>query len=169
MKHWRKGKTFGWKHSLTPYLSNTRLNDTQYGIRREGDNFKVANSTVTIDKMSNVTIKGTEDLWKFDTQKIKLRCNRKMACKNMRPIWRWLSLGGIITQGQLPQLSRNYIQNGMAKLFPEYKVAIRKEWVTYEHDQEILLWPRPANSVLDFEETSSRRKTQQACKEATRN
>jgi len=93
----------------------------------------------------------------------------KMACKNMRPIWRWLSLGGIITQGQLPQLSRNYIQNGMAKLFPEYKVAIRKEWVTYEHDQEILLWPRPANSVLDFEETSSRRKTQQACKEATRN
>ena len=74
-------KIFGRKHYgeiaspfFSAYLSNTRLLDTQYGIRREGDNFKIGNSTVTSD-MSNITIKrkqfeGTEDLWKLLTRKI---------------------------------------------------------------------------------------------------
>ena len=51
-----KVKLFGRKHCgeiaspfLTPYLSNTQLLDTQYGIRREGNNFKIDNSTITID------------------------------------------------------------------------------------------------------------------------
>jgi len=48
--------------------------DTQYGIRRDGDNFKIGNSNVTVDNMSNITIKGkqfkgTEDLWKLLTRK----------------------------------------------------------------------------------------------------
>ena len=59
---------------LGPYLSNTQLLDTQYGIRREGDNFKIGSSTVTMDNMSNITIKGkqfkgTEGLWKLLTRK----------------------------------------------------------------------------------------------------
>ena len=48
--------------------------DTQYGIRRDGDNFNIGNSNVTVDNMSNITIKGkqfkgTEDLWKLLTRK----------------------------------------------------------------------------------------------------
>ena len=44
--------------------------DTQCGIRRDGDKLKISNSNVTVDNMSNITIrgkqlKGKEDLWKF--------------------------------------------------------------------------------------------------------
>jgi len=46
-------KCFGRKHYgeiyssfLGPYLSNKRMLDTQYGIRRDGDNFKIGNSSV---------------------------------------------------------------------------------------------------------------------------
>jgi hypothetical protein len=60
-------KSFGRKHYgeiaspfLGPYLSNTRMLDTQYGIRRDGDNFKISNSNVTVDNMSNITIKGKQ-------------------------------------------------------------------------------------------------------------
>jgi len=49
-------KLFGRKHYgeianplLGLYLSNTLLIHTQYGIRREGDNFKIGNSTLTIN------------------------------------------------------------------------------------------------------------------------
>ena len=54
-----------------PFLSpDTRLIDTKYGIRKDGDNFRIGNSTVNVDNMSNVTIKikqskGTEDLWEI--------------------------------------------------------------------------------------------------------
>jgi hypothetical protein len=53
----------------SPLLSpDTRLLDTKYGIRKNGNNFKIGNSTVIVDNMSNLTIKGkqfkgTEDLW----------------------------------------------------------------------------------------------------------
>jgi len=48
--------------------------DTQYGIRRDGDIFKIGNSNITVDNMSNITIKGkqfkgTEDLWNLLTRK----------------------------------------------------------------------------------------------------
>ena len=43
---------------------------THYGIRRDGDNFKIGNSNVTIDNMSYITVKrkqfkGMDDLWKI--------------------------------------------------------------------------------------------------------
>ena len=51
-----KVKLFSRKHYgeiassfLSSYLRDTRLLDTQCGIRREGDNFKIGNATVTID------------------------------------------------------------------------------------------------------------------------
>ena len=44
---------------LSPYLKDSRLLDTQYGVRRERDNFKIGNATVTVDNMSNQTIKGS--------------------------------------------------------------------------------------------------------------
>jgi len=59
----KKINSFGRKHYgeisrpyLGPYLSNTRLLDSQYGILREGDKFKIGNSTVTIDNISNSII-----------------------------------------------------------------------------------------------------------------
>ena len=48
--------------------------DTQYGIRKDGDNLKSGNSTVTVDSSSNIDIRGKEfegtaDLWKLLTRK----------------------------------------------------------------------------------------------------
>ena len=66
---------FSRKHyGVDPSLSTMRLLDTQYGIRREGDHLKIGNSTVTVDNMRNIIIKGkefkgTEDLWKLLTRK----------------------------------------------------------------------------------------------------
>jgi len=53
---------------------DTPLLDRKYGIRKHGDNFKIGNSTVIVDNMSNLGIKGkpfkvTEDLWKRLTRK----------------------------------------------------------------------------------------------------
>jgi len=55
-------------------LSKMRLLDIRYGIRREGVNLKIGNSTVTVDSMRNIIIKGkefkgTEYLWKLLTRK----------------------------------------------------------------------------------------------------
>jgi hypothetical protein len=55
----------------SPFLNpDTRLLDTKYGIRKDGDNFKIGNSTVIVDNMSNLYIKGnqfkgTEDFGNF--------------------------------------------------------------------------------------------------------
>ena len=56
----------------SPFLfkTNTRFLDTQYGIRKDGDNLEIGNSTVTVDDYSNITIRGkrydgTADLWKL--------------------------------------------------------------------------------------------------------
>ena len=67
--------------------------DTQYGIRRDGDNFKIGNSNVTVDNMSNITImgiqfKGTLDLWKLLTRKTDYDSIDKTKYKNIRPFWR---------------------------------------------------------------------------------
>ena len=37
-----------------------RMHDTQYVIRRDGVNFKIGNSNVTVGDMSNFTIKGKQ-------------------------------------------------------------------------------------------------------------
>jgi len=53
---------------------NTRLLDTQCGIRIDGNNLKIGNSNVLVDSFSNISIggiqfQGTEDLWKLLTRK----------------------------------------------------------------------------------------------------
>ena len=64
----------------SPFLSHeTRLLDTKYGIRKDVDSFKIGNSTVIVENMSNLNIKGrqfkgTEDLWKLLTRK-KVNCS----------------------------------------------------------------------------------------------
>ena len=45
----------------SPFFSpNTQLLDTQYGIRKDGDNLKIGNSTVTEDSSSNISIRGKQ-------------------------------------------------------------------------------------------------------------
>jgi len=59
---------------LSPHLKDTKLLNTRYSIRRKSDNFKIRNATVTVDKKSNLIVrgkqfKGTEDLWTLLTRK----------------------------------------------------------------------------------------------------
>jgi len=79
----------------SPFLSpDTRLLDTQYGIRKEGDNFKIGNSTVIIDNISNLSIKGKQfkgmvDLWKLLTRKnVNYNTIDKKIYKNIREFWK---------------------------------------------------------------------------------
>ena len=56
------------------YLFNRRYLDTQYGLRNDGDSFKIGDSTVLVDPDSNITIKGREfrgktGLWELLTRK----------------------------------------------------------------------------------------------------
>ena len=139
-------KSFGRKHYgelaspfLGPYLSNTRMLDTQYGIRRDGDNFKIGNSNVTVDNMSNITLKGkqfkgTEDLWKLLTRKnIDYDSIDKNELQKYKTILEMTNahLEGY-KAGSNIQTSRGIkFRNVIAKLFPEAKVATRQKWVTY--------------------------------------
>jgi len=43
-----------------PYLYNRGYLDTQYGLRKDGDSFKIGDSAVLLDPDSNITIKGRE-------------------------------------------------------------------------------------------------------------
>jgi len=45
---------------IVPYLYNRRYHDTQYGLRKDGDSFKIGDSTVLVDPDSDITIKGRE-------------------------------------------------------------------------------------------------------------
>jgi len=59
---------------IVPYLYNRRYLDTQYGLRKDGDSFKIGDSTVLVDPDSNYTIKGREfrgttGLWELLTRK----------------------------------------------------------------------------------------------------
>ena len=58
-------------HVTAPY--NGPFLDTQYGIRKEGDIFKIGDSTVSVDSLGDITIKGkqyrgTEGLWELLTR-----------------------------------------------------------------------------------------------------
>ena len=69
-----KDVTYG--EIASPFLiPDTRWLDTLYGIWKDGDKNKIGNSTVTVDNMSNISIKvkqfkGTEDFWKLVTSKM---------------------------------------------------------------------------------------------------
>jgi len=59
---------------IVPYLYNRRYLDTQYGLRKDGDSFKIGDSAVLVDPNSNITIKGREfkgttGLWELLTRK----------------------------------------------------------------------------------------------------
>ena len=122
-------------------IPNTRLLDTQYGIRKDGDNFEIGNPTVTVDNMSNTStkgkqFKGKEDLWKFLTYKnvnyISIDKNDLQKYKTILEMSN-AHLEGYKAGGNI-QTSRGItFRNVIVKLIPEAKVASRQQWVTYSH------------------------------------
>ena len=57
-----------------PYLYKRRFLDTQYGIRKDGDTFKICDSPVLVDQDGDIKIKenefrGSEGLWELLTRK----------------------------------------------------------------------------------------------------
>jgi hypothetical protein len=59
---------------LIPFVYKRRFLDTQYGIRKDGDIFKIGYSAVLVDQDGDITIKekefrGAEGLWELFTRK----------------------------------------------------------------------------------------------------
>jgi hypothetical protein len=59
---------------LMPYVYKRRFPDTQYGIRKDGDIFKIGDSPVLVDQDGDITVKenefrGSEGLWELLTRK----------------------------------------------------------------------------------------------------
>ena len=124
---------------LSPYICNTRLRVTQYGLGREGDNFKIGYSTVTVHNMSNINIKGkqfkgTEDLWKLLTRKnvnyVTLDKNERQKNKTILEMTN-ARLEGYRLGGNIQTSRGTKFKYVITKLFPEAKAAIRQKWVTY--------------------------------------
>jgi len=127
--------------TASPFLfsPNTRLLDTQYGIRKDGDNLKIGNCNVLVDSFSNISIggkqfEGTEDLWKFLTRKnVDYNSIDKNDLHKYKSILEMTNahLEGYKAGGNI-QTSRGIkFRNVIAKLFPEAKRALRQQWVTY--------------------------------------
>jgi len=72
MKEKEEGENFGTVASLP--RSSRRFLDTQYGIRKDGEQLMISDSPVFVDPDDNITIKGTafrgtEGLWELLTHK----------------------------------------------------------------------------------------------------
>ena len=124
---------------LSPYLKDSKLLDTQCGIRREGDNFKIGNATVTIDNMSNLIVrgmqfKGTEYLWTLLTRK---NVNYDAIDENELQKYKMIlemtnaHLEGYRSGGKIQTSRGNKFKNVIAILFPKAKVPIQQKWTTY--------------------------------------
>jgi len=83
---------------IVPYLYNRRYLDTQYGLRKDGESFKIGDSTVLVDPDSDITIKGREfrgttRLWELLTRKMSIeKTSRQTILKNIRRYWSCLTL-----------------------------------------------------------------------------
>jgi len=90
-----------------PYLSNRRRShlDTQYGIRKDGDSFKIGDSTVLVDTDSDITIRGKEfrgttALWELLTRKSVGR--RKITTDDLKKYKKILELTNAHLTGYQP-------------------------------------------------------------------
>jgi hypothetical protein len=145
----RFGKeTFGTLASpyLTPYIYDTRRLDTLYGIRKDGDVFKIGDSTVTIDSDSNIHVKGreykgTEGLLELLTRKnVKHERITTSDLKNYKAILVSTNshLENYKPSGNI-QISRGIkFRDVIAPLFGGAKkkrgieTAMRRKWLTYQ-------------------------------------
>ena len=125
---------------LSPYLKESRLLDTEYGIRREGEDFKIGNATVTVDNMSDLTIKGkqfkgTEDLWTLLTRKnVNYNAIDKNELQKYKTILELTNahLKGYKSGGDIRTSRGTKFKNVIVKLFPEAKTVLRQKWTAYK-------------------------------------
>jgi hypothetical protein len=125
---------------LSPYLKESRLLDTEYGIRREGEDFKIGNATVTVDNMSNLTIKGkqfkgTEDLWTLLTRKnVNYNAIDKNELQKYKTILELTNahLKGYKSGGDIRTSRGTKFKNVIVKLFPEAKTVLRQKWTAFK-------------------------------------
>ena len=85
---------------LTPYLYKRSFLDTQYGICKEGDAFMIGDSKLSVDRDSDITIKGkhfggTQGLWELLTRR-KIRRD-KLSTDDLRAYKKIL----LLTNGHL--------------------------------------------------------------------
>ena len=125
---------------LSPYLKESRLLDTEYGIRREGEDFKIGNATVTVDNMSNLTIKGkhfkgTEDLWTLLTRKnVNYNAIDKNELQKYKTILELTNahLKGYRSGGDIRTSRGTKFKNVIVQLFPEAKTVLKQKWTAFK-------------------------------------
>jgi hypothetical protein len=130
---------------LTPYIYDTRKLDTQYGIRKEGNEFKIGDSTVTVDTNSNIHIKGrqyegTEGLLELLTLKnVKRDRITTDDLKNYKDILETTHahLEGYKPTGNINISKGLKFKSVIAPLFADTKkrgkeTALRRKWLTYQ-------------------------------------
>jgi hypothetical protein len=119
--------------------------DKQYGLRKEGGNFMIGDSNVSVDKDGDLNIKGqhfrgTSGLWELLTRK---RINRKKVTTNDLKTYKNILQ---MTNGHLERYETGaniQITHGpkfkdiISKLFPQSRrrgvqLSIRLKWVTYK-------------------------------------
>jgi len=88
-----------------PYVYKRRFIDTQYGIRKDGDTFKIDDSPVLVDQDGDSTIKenefrGSERLWELLTRK---NVNKKhVTSDDLRKYKKILLLNNALLEGYDP-------------------------------------------------------------------
>ena len=132
---------------LNPYGYKRSFLDTQYGIRKEGDVFMIGDSKVSVDRDSNITIKGkhfrgTQGLWELLTSRKVQR--DKLMTDDLRAYKKILLLTNGHLTGYVPD---GYIHISYGTKFRDIiftvfqpqtrkrrgiESALRREWVRYE-------------------------------------
>jgi hypothetical protein len=131
---------------LNPYLHKRSFLDTQYGIRKEGNVFIIGDSQVSVDRDSDITVKGkhfrgTQGLWELLTRrKIQrdklttddLRAYKKMLLTNGH-------LTGYVPDGNIHISSGKKFRDIISTLFqPQTRKrrgtesALRRKWERYD-------------------------------------
>ena len=129
---------------IVPYLYNRRYLDTQYGLRKDGDSFKIGDSTVLVDPDSDITIirrefKGTTGLWELLTRKNFDRKN--VTTDDLKKYKKILELSNAHLTSYQPggdiQITRGAkYREVIAPLFSHNKrrgveKALRRRWIQY--------------------------------------
>jgi len=131
---------------ILPYLSkrHRRHLDTRYGIRKDGDSFKLGDSTVLVDTDSDITIKGKEfrgttGLWELLTRKTVDR--RKITTDDLKKYKKILELTNAHLTDYRPgadiQITRgSKYRDVIAPLFPRNRrrgieTALSRRWAKY--------------------------------------
>jgi len=132
---------------VPPYLyeSNRRVPDTEYGIRRVGDEFMIGDSQVSVDRDGNIHIKevefsATNGLWELLTRR---KVNKRLVTSNdLKQYKTILEMNNAHLEGYDPdaniRTSKSLkFRDVISKLFSSgtrqsgVEAALRREWVSY--------------------------------------